>query len=371
MAGDSLWHSVYREKSDQLASLRARNACASLKQRYNVLSESLAMPGLWIAAAGQNAFDTGAGMSVLMTYAAFTGRSASITKYSIFIPLVNNLVSFYASITIFCTVFSTMIMTNPTITRAAIVRIMQTTGPGSTGLTFTWIPVLFSKVGILGRILCTLFFLCLAFAGVSSLLSEIQAYVLALKEMGVSHRIAVSGALIATFLIGIPSALSLEFLDNQDNTWGYALIICGFLLAIVVIIYRPLRFRRIIINEFGTNDWNAPIIWVPIITVLVPAIAIILIVWWIYDYIRADSHWYHLTLASVTSMILEWLILLVLLVGTNLLVYYCRRDFYTKARKIGCDPYDPTTYEKAESLKLKEIKVAAVNGNGVVNRNES
>ncbi|KAF8566332.1 hypothetical protein P879_07788, partial [Paragonimus westermani] len=99
--------------------------------------ESFANPGLWIAAAGQNAFDTSCGMASLMTYATFMGRSASIVRYSVTIPLINNLVSFYASIMLFSTVFSTLITTNPTLTRTAILKLIQTAGPGSTGLTFT------------------------------------------------------------------------------------------------------------------------------------------------------------------------------------------------------------------------------------------
>ncbi|VDP34889.1 unnamed protein product [Schistosoma mattheei] len=93
---------------------------------------------MWIAAAGQNAFDTNAGMAVLATYSTFMSRDSRIVSYSFLIPIVNNVVSFFASITIFSTVFSTIIQTNPTATRSAIVRIIKTAGPGSTGLTFTW-----------------------------------------------------------------------------------------------------------------------------------------------------------------------------------------------------------------------------------------
>lgn len=46
--------------------------------------------------------------------------------------------SLLASIIVFGTVFATMIPADPTITRAAIVRITQNAGPGSTGLAFTW-----------------------------------------------------------------------------------------------------------------------------------------------------------------------------------------------------------------------------------------
>ncbi|KAF5399170.1 Sodium-and chloride-dependent GABA transporter ine [Paragonimus heterotremus] len=227
---------------------------------------SFAQPDLWIAAAGQNAFDTGAGMSVLLVYATYMDRSVGIVRYSVLIPVINNIVSLYASFTIFSTVFSTLIQTDGTITRSAILKIMQDSGPGSTGLTFTWIPVLFSRVGILGRVLSVLFFLCLTFAGVSSLLATLQACVLVLKEIGVSHRISVAASLIALVACGIPSALRLEILKNQDNTWGNALVISGLLLAVLVISYNPMRFRRIIINEYGTDDWPAPIFWIPIIT---------------------------------------------------------------------------------------------------------
>ncbi|VDP66560.1 unnamed protein product [Echinostoma caproni] len=99
---------------------------------------SLADSSLWIAAASQNAFDTGAGMALLMTYAMYVGHEAKIVHYSTFIPITNNLVSVYASITLFSTVFSTLVADNPCLTRSAIVKIIQTTGPGSTGLTFTW-----------------------------------------------------------------------------------------------------------------------------------------------------------------------------------------------------------------------------------------
>ncbi|VDO76351.1 unnamed protein product [Schistosoma margrebowiei] len=222
-------------------------------------------PNLWIAAAGQNAFDTSSGMGIMTTYSTFMSRDSRIVAYSFLIPIINNLVSLYASITIFSTVFSTIIQTSPTVTRSAIVKLIKTSGPGSTGLTFTWIPVLFSKFGLFGRILCALFFLCLVCAGISSLLSITQIGVLAMKELNVPHRLAVAIALIASALIGIPSAIYLDFLTNQDNTWGYGLVISGFLFCLLVIVYGPNRYRRVLINEFGINDCHLSIFWVPLI----------------------------------------------------------------------------------------------------------
>ncbi|KAF7258505.1 hypothetical protein EG68_04367 [Paragonimus skrjabini miyazakii] len=320
---------------------------------------SFAQPALWIAAAGQNAFDTGAGMSVLLVYATYMDRSVGIVRYSVLIPVINNIVSLYASFTIFSTVFSTLIQTDGTITRSAILNIMQDSGPGSTGLTFTWIPVLFSRVGILGRVLSVLFFLCLTFAGISSLLATLQACVLVLKEIGVSHRISVAVSLIALVACGIPSAIKLEILENQDNTWGYALIISGALLALLVITYNPMHFRRVIINEYGTDDWPAPLFWIPIITVIVPALCIFLITWWIYDYIKTHEVWYALSLDSVTCTLLEWLILLVLLLATNFFVIWYKGELYPQTRKLGSDPYDPSTYEEWDAVKLDDVRLGS------------
>ncbi|KAG5449897.1 putative sodium-dependent transporter [Clonorchis sinensis] len=339
-------------------SLTRPYAEVGIKFLFTPTWESFAEPGLWIAAASQNAFDTGAGLSVLFTYATYMGRSASITKYSVFIPMMNNLVSLYASITIFSTVFSTLIDEDGAMTRSAILQIMQQSGPGSTGLTFTWIPVLFSKVGIFGRVLCALFFLCLTFAGISSLLANIQVYVLTAKEVGVPHRIAVAGSLLACVIVGLPSAIKLEILENQDNTWGYALIVSGMVLTALVIVYNPVRFRRVIINNFGTHDWPVPIIWVGIITVVVPVIFVFLIVWWIYDYIREAERWYDVTWTSVTSTLIEWLVVLIVILVINFVVLRIKRDLYVETRKYGSDPYNPETYEKESVLTVKEVRVA-------------
>ena len=49
--------------------------------------------------------------------------------------------SLICGITVFGTVFSTLILTRGTYTRADIVDIMKDSGPASTGLTFIWYAV--------------------------------------------------------------------------------------------------------------------------------------------------------------------------------------------------------------------------------------
>ncbi|CAH8447629.1 unnamed protein product [Heterobilharzia americana] len=177
---------------------------------------SFADPKLWIAAAGQNAFDTNAGMSVLATYSTFMARDSRIVSYSFLIPIVNNVVSFFASITIFSTVFSTIIQTNPTATRSAI-----------------W-TVSYSSNYSFGREKC-------------------------------KHKSQKS--LIERILLFDVNSFSLT-IYYKDNTWGYGLIVSGFLFCLVVIIYGPNRYLRVLINDYGMNDCHLTVAWIPIIAVV-------------------------------------------------------------------------------------------------------
>ncbi|CAH8566771.1 unnamed protein product [Dicrocoelium dendriticum] len=217
------------------------------------------------------------------------------------------------------------------------------------------IPVLFSKVGIIGRVLSVLFFLSLYFAGISSLLGDIHVCILVIKEFGVSYRIAVGVSLLACGLCGLPSAIWLQVLENQDDTWAYALIVSGFLLSLLVTVYGPLRFRHVVINEFGTDDWKVPILWVPIITVLVPLEAGFLIGWWIYGAIASDPNWYQINFTSVLTTLVEWLILLIFLVAVNMICVRIKGDLYVKTRELGADPYDPSTYEDLNRNEMDAI----------------
>ncbi|KAK4472451.1 hypothetical protein MN116_003702 [Schistosoma mekongi] len=331
---------------------------------------SLISPTLWIEAAGQNAFDTGSGMGIMATYSTFMSKDSRIVSYSFLVPILNNLVSLYGSITIFSTVFSTIIQTNPTITRSAIVRIIKTAGTGSTGLTFTWIPVLFSKFGLFGRFLCASFFLCLVFAGISSLLSITQTGVLTMKQLNVPHRLAVSIALIASALIGLPSAISVDFLTNQDTTWGYALVISGFLFCLLVIIYGPNRYREVLINDFNKNDCHLSVFWVPLIGFLVPLQSIALLCWWIYKCITTDPDWFRLKWTSLSTTLLEWFLSLVILLILNWIL--CRTNILSKALKNsdGCDPYNPATYENKDEFTMEcnniDTKEVYTNGDSII-----
>ncbi|KAA3672368.1 uncharacterized protein DEA37_0010014, partial [Paragonimus westermani] len=50
-------------------------------------------PSLWVQAASQNAFDTGAAMALFVSYSAYFTRKNGAVRFGTLIPLVNNTVS--------------------------------------------------------------------------------------------------------------------------------------------------------------------------------------------------------------------------------------------------------------------------------------
>ena len=63
-------------------------------------------PGIWVDALAQNAFDTGAGFGLFLTYAIYIRKRYGVVKNAFTTALGNNLVSLMAAIMIFSTVFS-------------------------------------------------------------------------------------------------------------------------------------------------------------------------------------------------------------------------------------------------------------------------
>ncbi|XP_061178208.1 uncharacterized sodium-dependent transporter HI_0736-like [Saccostrea echinata] len=291
--------------------------------------ESFGEPRLWVDALSQNAFDTGAGMGLMIPYASFMTVDNSIVKYGLFIPSINNLISLICGIMLFATVFSTMIALDPNISKPGILDIMKRSGPGSTGLTFIWIPVLFSTIGVFGRVLSVLFFACLSMAGITSLVANMEMVTHTLYDFGVPRKFGMPCTVTLTFLGGLASALNLDILTNQDFVWGFALVINGFFLQLMVIIYGTRKFRQNMFNSYSIGDWKLPRVWEWVVKIIAPLEALFIIGWWAYDLIDGDSgdgeKWYEFGRETLVITVVQWFALMVLLVSINMIYLCCRR----------------------------------------------
>ncbi|MFA5670436.1 MAG: sodium-dependent transporter [Balneolaceae bacterium] len=267
-------------------------------------------PTLWLEALTQNAWDTGAAWGLILTYGAYMRKKDDITMTAFQTGLGNNAVSILAAMTIFATVFGTL---GNSMNNGEILEIMKSSGPASTGLTFMWMPQLFNEMAG-GKIFAILFFLGLTFAAFSSLISMIELSTRIFFDMGVSRKKATIFICVTAFLLGLPSALSVEFLANQDFVWSVGLIVSGAFMSFAIIKFGPARFRAEIVNN-GEQKYTLGAWWDVIIKYVVPVEVISLLIWWIYLSITnfAPDSWYNpLSSFSVATIVVQAGIVMVL-----------------------------------------------------------
>jgi NSS family neurotransmitter:Na+ symporter len=260
---------------------------------------------IWIEALTQNAWDTGAGWGLVLTYAVYMRANEDTALNAFVIGFGNNAMSLLAGIMVLCTVFSVM-------PEAA----SEIVGAGNEGLTFIWVPQLFAQIPG-GRFFQALFFLALVFAAWTSLVAMIEMASRVLMDLGMSRARAISIVGTAGVLFGIPSALKLEIFQNQDWVWGVALMLCGFFFAFAVLRYGVTKWRETFINQEGSDihigawwDWAMRLIAVQ---------AIGLMGWFLWS-ARTDDFretWTLLSPYNVGSVLIQIALALVVAVLAN------------------------------------------------------
>ncbi|HUG41809.1 MAG TPA: sodium-dependent transporter [Longimicrobiales bacterium] len=250
------------------------NASAGLNFLFTPSWEGLADHRVWLAALTQNAWDTGAGWGLILTYSIYMRKREDTALNAFMLGFGNNSVSLLAGIMVLCTVFSIM--------PDAADRIV---GAGNEGLTFIWVPQLFQLMPG-GRFFMSLFFLALVFAAWTSLISMIELATRVLVDGGLARGRALALVVSAGFLLGVPSALSADVFANQDWVWGVGLMVSGLFFAIAVIRYGVTRFREDLINTEHADirigrwwDWAIRLVVVQ---------AVVLILWWLLSVGRED-----------------------------------------------------------------------------------
>ncbi len=270
---------------------------------------------VWLAALTQNAWDTGAGWGLILTYACYARQKEDISLNAALTAFGNNSVSLLAGITIFSTVFALA-------PGEGVKELIAGRGSTNTGLAFIFLPQLFQKMpggAAVQSFFSTIFFLGLTFAALTSLISMIELAVKAFIDMGLQRNRALVLVALVGFLLGIPSAVSLNFFENQDWVWGIGLMISGGFLSFAVIKHGTERFRQEAVNGAGSDvqigRWfNVVISW------LIPLQVIALIVWWfslsIFSY-DTEGWWNPFHTYSVGTCLLQWGVMMAVFLALN------------------------------------------------------
>ncbi|HSG82351.1 MAG TPA: sodium-dependent transporter, partial [Gemmatimonadota bacterium] len=216
-------------------------AAAGLNFLFTPNWAQLANYRVWLEALTQNAWDTGAGWGLILTYAIYMRRTEDTTLNAFTLGFGNNSMSLLAGIMVLCTAFALQ----PNIATEIM-------GQGNEGLTFIWMPQLFAQMPA-GRFFMAFFFLALVFAAWTSLISMIELATRVLVDAGIPRGRAIRWVGGVGFLAGAPSALSLGFFHNQDFVWSVGLMLSGFFFAFAVLKFGVRRFRTQLVNHPGSD----------------------------------------------------------------------------------------------------------------------
>ena len=259
---------------------------------------------VWLEAATQSAWSTGAGWGLLMTYGAYMSRQDDLVLNAGTIGFGNNSASLLAGLAVVPTAFAVL----------SSDAALEAMSAGNVGLTFIWIPQLFTQIPS-GRIFLTLFFLALFSAALSSLMAMFELASRLLMDGGMPRRKAVTVVTAATVLVGLPSAVNLAIFENQDFVWGLALMISGLFVAYAAITYGVDRFAADFINLPGSLLRVGPLFgW--FLRFAVPSLFVAMFGWWMYQVVTIydpDGWWNPIRSFSIGTCVVQWTVAMVLL----------------------------------------------------------
>jgi NSS family neurotransmitter:Na+ symporter len=136
-------------------------------------------------------------------------------------------------------------------------------------------------------------------------------------DFGYGRQRAIVLIALLGFILGIPSALDLRFLVNQDWVWGVGLILSGAFISFSIIKYGVDKFRTEVINGYGSDVKIGK--WYNFaIGILVPIQVIVLISWWLISSIGWDTEWWNPFHAeNFGTVIFQWTIVLSIFILVN------------------------------------------------------
>jgi len=259
----------------------------------------------WLNAFTQAAWSVGAGWGLMLTYSVYMSEKEDIGANSFVIAFADSGSSLLAGMAILPLVYAV------SSTADAATQALQS---GDTGLTFVYLTKFFPALPA-GSFVAALFFLALAISALASLLSMVELAVLNLENVGMTRGKATIIAAVVAFLLGIPSAWSANFQENQDMVWGVGLLISGIFFAFAVY-RRGIDNVREMINQ---NSWIRIGKWFNCCVIAMPVVFVIVFGWWVLQAAsRYPGTWWNpFRTLSPATMTLQWVILLVLVIAGN------------------------------------------------------
>ena len=270
---------------------------------------------LWLNALSQSAWSTGAGWGLMLTYGVYSRKKENPVLTATTLGFGNNFASLLAAVTVIPTVFAFFAGQN-----LAQEKVLDIMAQGNEGLTFKWIPILFSKIPS-GGFFLALFFLALCFAAFSSLIAQLELITRIFMDSGLHRKKAVKVVGICCFVLGIPSAISMGFFKNQDWVWGMGLIVSGSFFLILVLKVGPKKIREEIItrpeHKIRLGRW-----FDYLVKFILPLQLIAMLVWWFWDSYSSDpENWLNIfARLSIGTALFQWAVAVAIFILFNRII---------------------------------------------------
>jgi NSS family neurotransmitter:Na+ symporter len=184
-------------------------------------------------AAGQAFFSLSLGMGALMTYASYLKTERNLGREATTVAATDFGVAFVAGLVVFPIIFHFNL--------SATIGLGGALSDNTVGTLFIAIPPALQTLGGFGNVVIAAFFVMLFFAALTSAISLLEVVVSAVIDGWGWPRVRATVVFgILTALVGLPSAINLNFLGAMDKLVGVFLLILGGLLTSILVGYRVL-----------------------------------------------------------------------------------------------------------------------------------
>lgn len=261
---------------------------------------------VWLNALTQAAWSAGAGWGMMLTYANYFKDNEDIVVNSAMITFGDMTGAMLGGLAVLPAVFAL------SQTSEAAVASLQT---GNVGLTFITLASLFPTMPG-GRIIAILFFLALSLAALTSIVPQAEAVTRNLVNTGMDRKKTAIGFTVVSFLFGIPSALNIDFLNNQDWVYGIGLIVCGIFFALAIYKFGVDKFRTQVLNppsDFKINKfYNISMYLFPVLFVSVVGFHL-----WNAAMATPETWWHPIAVENVGTVIAQLLGWAIVFIAAN------------------------------------------------------
>ncbi len=156
---------------------------------------NLSFNGL-LAAMGQSFFSLSLGMGAMICYGSYTGKEIKIGKSVLMICLFDSIVALLSGLAIFSAI-------------GALLPEQLNSG-GGIGLMFDVLPVVFDRMGGIGKLISFLFFAMVAIAAITSVISLCEVVTqFIVQKAKISRKKAAAAVVLSAFVLSIPIGISL------------------------------------------------------------------------------------------------------------------------------------------------------------------